>query len=611
MLVENRQAFKELKKLVRVANEILPRLMPGFSTKGCPRTLLPDRPSCNAWITQYFQTWGRIYAFMDPAVLVDDLDQTFPLGPEGIADDSLPMLRIFLVVAIGMQDSETDRLLGRRLARYVEDCIHSSTQFRKPCIEVLQLLLLLTIMKTISASDTDGLSNVLVIQTLTSQLVLVMGLHRDPAIFPNLSPYETEMRKRLWGCFLRLGLDHSTRSGTQLILFVDDLDSPLPSSTGLPAFRQSPTASIPEEWENDGQSELDAKFNCFTAKLAKTVMVFQQALCSNVPSRLTLISTTLHSFALITGMCAVVGKPYDVSLQGQWTEIWDHSVSILDQFQNLCQHDVDNASTKIQTMAHQLLWADVARAALCACLAVGNMHRRSLANLISPTAQQTAGIFEQALNRSLTFLMHFWKHRFYLGPVISKLALLLAVAMTVTANLREVPQSKDDSNDNMLRKIGIAVAEEWVNGMRAAMTQQRQSQALINDTNADVIGTSVGSTRSRTTSGSPAINTPNNEDILPREIQRFPEDITTAVGTIVDDGQLLYDVPPASMHCLDSGDMFGMVHFDTADPKLTSEFTQLEDIDFSSDSVQESIREILHELEMAPMDLEFVFGSQS
>lgn len=695
----NRQAFKELKKLIKEANEILPRLTLGFSTDGCPQNLLPDKPTCYAWITQYCQKWNRIYAILDPAVLVEDLDEIFPLSPEGIVDDSLPLLRIFLVVAIGMQESETNRLLGRSLARYVENCIYSSTQFRKPGIEVMQLLLLLTIMKTISASDMDDMSNMLGIQNFSSQIVLVMGLHRDPAVFPNLSPYDTEMRKRLWACFLRLSLDYCIRSGTKFVLFVDELDCPPPSSTGLQALRQSPATPVPEQWEISGQAELDAKFNFLTAKLARIIMPLQQALCSNGPSRpaglqadlrqifddflaelplelkpgfptscvvqrlqQTLISTTMHSFALISGMSAIIGKPYNVLLQGQLTEVWDHSISILDQFQNLCQDTDKNSSPNIQTVAHQLLWADVARAALSSCLAVGKIHRRSLANLISTPTQQTAGIFEQVLNRSLSVLVQFWKGRFYLGPVTSKVTLLLAVAMTVTANLRDVPHLEGGGNDNVLESTGITVAQEWVNGMRKATIQQRQAQALTDNTNVDVIETIASSTRSRSTSGSPAAITPTNEYTLPREIHVLSEDFPTGMGATVDE-QLPHDVPPTSIHLLDSSvrDMFNVVNFTTADSKLAydlshsgdlefaagstiieqplhvmpptsihldssageafdmmdlttadaklvSEFSHLDDLEFSSEAVQEYIREILSGLEMAPMESAFTSG---
>lgn len=683
---ENRQAFKELQKLVKEANQVLPRLIPGFSTTGCPRTLLPDRPSCEAWITQYCQKWGRIYTILDPAVLVEDLDEIFPLGPEGIVDDSLPLLRIFLVVAIAMQDSETNRLLGRRLARYVEDCIHSSTQFRKPSIEIMQLLLLLTIMKTISASDADDMSNMLGIQSFACQIVLVMGLHRDPICLPNLSPYEAEMRKRLWACFLRLSLDYSIRSGTQFVLFVDEIDCPPPSSTGLQSLRQSSAVPIPEQWETHSQSELDAKFGFFTAKLARIIMQLQHELCSNGPSRLailqadlrrafddfvaelplelragspttlgsctvqrlqqTLISTMLHSFALIPGMGAIIGKPYDVSLQGQLMEVWDHSISILDQFQSLCQDTDVESGPNVQTMAHQLLWADVARAALCSCLAVGKLHRRSLANLISAPKQQTAGIFEQVLNRSLSFLVQFWKSRFYLGPVTSKLALLLAVAMTVTASLRDAPNLNGGSKDDVLKRMGIAVAEEWVHGMREAMVQQRQAQVLINNANAEVVDTTVNSTRSKSTDGSPAIITPTNEDIIPRPTHVVSEDHQAAGNSTVD-GQLLHVVPPASTHLLNlsaegpfdmeftttdpkntpefshfddlefaAGSSIHLLDpqagdsFDIMDPKPASESSHFDDLEFGSDRVQDSIREILNGLEMAPMDSVFGLGYQ-
>lgn len=646
---ENRQAFKELKKLTLGANKIMPRLMPGLSTNGCPRTLLPDRSSCDACITRYCQSWGRIYTILDPAVLAEDIDEIFPLGPEGVVEDSLSLWRIFLVVAIATQDSETNRLVSRRLARYVEDCIHSSKMFRKPCIEVMQLLLLLMAMKTISASDTDDMSNFLGVQSFASQIVLVMSLHRDPAIFPDLSPCEAEMRKRLWACFMRLSLDHSIRSGTQFVLFADEIDCPPPSLMGLQSLRYSHSVPVAEQWKTHSQSKIDAKFSFFTAKLARIIMRLQQTLCSDEPNRVatvqadlrpafdqfltdlppelkpvfpttcaiqrlmqTLISTTLHSFVLIPGMSAIIGKPCNVSLQGQLTEVWENSISILDQFQSLCQVTDNKSNVNIQTMAHQLLWADVARAALCSCLAVGKMQRSSLTNLISAPMQQTAGIFEQVLSGSLSFLVQFWKSRFYLGPVTSKLALLLAVAMTVTANLRDHRRLNGSGNDDVLKRMGVAVAEEWVNDMREAIVmQQRQAQALTDNTNADFVETGTASLHSGSTVNVfPPSITLNSKDIVSQEIHVLPED------------------DPAVADPFD-------VDFSTLDPKLTSEFSHLDSLEFSAGSnlhllgpsagdtfdmvgpepvyefsqvdlesgnvdLQESIRDILNGLEMAP-----------
>jgi hypothetical protein len=57
---------------------------------------------------------------------------------------------------------------------------------------------------------------------------MTMGLHRDPAHFPSITPVWAETRKRLWWTILKLELLTSLRLGVPLTLSWEDFDCPRP-----------------------------------------------------------------------------------------------------------------------------------------------------------------------------------------------------------------------------------------------------------------------------------------------------------------------------------------------------------------------------------------------
>ncbi len=52
---------------------------------------------------------------------------------------------------------------------------------------------------------------------------MVMGLHTDPTGVPGITPYQIEMRRRLWATILEMDLQASMTAGMPLV--VPTLDS--------------------------------------------------------------------------------------------------------------------------------------------------------------------------------------------------------------------------------------------------------------------------------------------------------------------------------------------------------------------------------------------------
>lgn len=410
------------------------------------------------------------------------------------------LLKILLVIAIAMQTDKSERLRGRLMLQEAETRIAISTRFQKPCIGVMQALLLLIIMKTITASDTDNIYSLMGIMGLTTQMAQSMGLHRDPALFPGVTPYYAEVRKRLWACFFRLNLDYCIRSGSHFGIRLEDVDCPLPSPVDLLTLDsggmiESATVS------NQAQDATDQAFNIAAMKLAIVRAPLHQRLCSTTPQlssevrdrmrasfhkilrelppslqegasscspieklQQALLSVHVHSFMIIITLNFVIGVRSHNSQRGDLYEAWDNSVSILYQLQEVLQDD-----SELSSVAYHLLWTDLTRAALTACLVVGRLRTINLETTVSNGPPPTLVMFQQLLLKSLDSFSQILDGRYRLGPVAAKTRLVLAVATTITSSL--ISDFGGSQQDSRFFQIGITAAEEVVSQMERSLKQ--------------------------------------------------------------------------------------------------------------------------------------------
>ncbi|KAK3942557.1 hypothetical protein QBC46DRAFT_379873 [Diplogelasinospora grovesii] len=516
----SRKAFAELKAQIRMHNAFPAcSLSPSMAAESTAlSSQLPDRHTCEKWVAQYCRAYGRIYNVVDFDALIADLDRIYQAP---LAAHPVHLARILLVVGIAMQNVESERLNGRRLSRLVEDYVRSPPKFQKPCVGVVQVLLLLIIIKTISASDTDKMYDLMGVQGLASQIVASMGLHRDPALFVEVTPYYAEVRKRLWGCFLRLNLDYCIRSGAQFALRLDESDCPLPTTVNLRTLGPFSFAnnSTDQPVVSDEQSEADAAFGITAIKLAKLIAPVFRAihspkppepaemhknlraafgtLLAELPATLrpgtstptsdpvaelqqSLISIPMHSFLSIVTLGFTLGTPADISQRSHLMEMWDYASSVLHQFQSLCQ----GPQREICNMAYHLLWTDAGRAALSACWIVGRLRRLDSSRIMSPHPQHTVFVFQQLLTKSLSFLCQLWHSKFHLGPVAAKTSLLFAISLNVTSNLYLDSEGTSSSDDNRHKKLfeeGVAAAERLIADMKETLAQRQASSSPAAD----------------------------------------------------------------------------------------------------------------------------------
>jgi hypothetical protein len=495
------RTFAEVKCLLRVANSV-PGGVNGDGKKLLD--LLPDRSTCEKWIRRFCDTYGRIYHVIDQNCLFTDLEERFIAC---VDTNEVHVVKIMLVIAIAMQTDKSERLRGRLLLQEAESRIHTSTRFQKPCIGVMQGLLLLIIMKTITASDTDKIYNLIGIMGLTTQMALSMGLHRDPTLFPGVTPYYAEVRKRLWACFFRLNLDYCIRSGSHFGIRLEDVDCPLPSPIDLRTLGPE-TMLESRTLSNKAQEVSDQAFNIAAMKLAVVRAPLHQRLCSTTPQlssevrdrmrasfhnilrelppnlqegapscspieklQQAMLLMHVHSFMIIITLNFVLGVPSHNSQRGDLYESWDSSVSVLHKLQEVLQ-----SGSELSSVAYHLLWTDIARAALTACLVVGRLRCINLGTTVSNAPQPTLVIFQQLLVKYLDSLSQILAGRYHLGPVAAKTRLILAVATTITSSL--INDLGGSQQDSKFFKIGIKAAEEVVTEMESSLKREGQDSTL-------------------------------------------------------------------------------------------------------------------------------------
>ncbi|XP_044719785.1 fungal specific transcription factor domain-containing protein [Hirsutella rhossiliensis] len=94
-------------------------------------------------------------------------------------------------------------------------------------------------------------SDVAVIQAFTLFLIVGLGLHRDGSHF-KLSPFETEIRRRLWWAILMLDLRSAEELGTDMTIGERSYDTQMPSNINDSDISpESPELPIPREGRSD------------------------------------------------------------------------------------------------------------------------------------------------------------------------------------------------------------------------------------------------------------------------------------------------------------------------------------------------------------------------
>ena len=121
--------------------------------------------------------------------------------------------------------------------------------YTKPEAYTLETLLLYSRAEFLRSSDAQV--SVWIVLGITVRLAMRMGYHRDSEHYPNLSPFQGEMRRRIWALLLQQDLLASFQMGLPRMIRHGDGDTALPRNLVDDDFDQDSTQLPPSRPEKD------------------------------------------------------------------------------------------------------------------------------------------------------------------------------------------------------------------------------------------------------------------------------------------------------------------------------------------------------------------------
>ncbi|PYH61066.1 TPR-like protein [Aspergillus niger CBS 101883] len=208
--------------------------------------LLPERPLAEYLMQLYFSTFETTLRILHVPSFTSEWNAFWGRSASHIdgslnsnkTDVFIAKLLMLMACASCFATNKTEPLtsaglnphsLVQRCHKWIEAVttwLASMTSHAQMNLDVIQIKCLLLLAQQATAQEGDLVS--MASGSLLREAML-MGLHRDPCNFPNVSPYWAELRKRLWLTIIELELQASLYSGIPLAISWDEFDCPLPS----------------------------------------------------------------------------------------------------------------------------------------------------------------------------------------------------------------------------------------------------------------------------------------------------------------------------------------------------------------------------------------------
>ena len=193
------------------------------------RNSFPHRDLADDLVNAYFRTFESAYRILHIPSFEKGYDR-FWTTP-GVASTSFT-ITIMLVMAIGVcfyqghEDRRNLRVLARRWTNAVDSWIGP---FGKDQLTLgaLQAQCLLILARQINSVGGDLIW--ISVGTLL-RVGILMGLHRDPDLFPHMTPLNAEIRRRLWTTILELAVQSSLELGMPPMINLAEFDTKAPSN---------------------------------------------------------------------------------------------------------------------------------------------------------------------------------------------------------------------------------------------------------------------------------------------------------------------------------------------------------------------------------------------
>ncbi|KAK1762723.1 hypothetical protein QBC33DRAFT_256498 [Phialemonium atrogriseum] len=197
---------------------------------------LPAKATCDKLVRCYLQTFEPVYRVVHVPTFWKEYNQ-FWEQTQIMSTSSPFVMKLVLVLAIGTvflpDTADIDRATLHRLAQTwiyaAQWWLTGPSEKSIITLDGLQVFCLLIIARQATHNSPGG--SVWLSTGSLMTMAMAMGLHRNPNMFlPTLSPFQVQMRVRLWTTVLELALQSCLNSGLPLGISIHDYDTVAPSN---------------------------------------------------------------------------------------------------------------------------------------------------------------------------------------------------------------------------------------------------------------------------------------------------------------------------------------------------------------------------------------------
>ncbi|KAL2423252.1 hypothetical protein ABEF95_003185 [Exophiala dermatitidis] len=219
-------------------------------TKGHVRSIVPHRDVADRYIQNYLDTFEKTHRMLHIPSLREEIN-LFWRTPTALGYEWLS--QFLMMLALGCPRSQ--RLAHPQMVNLflegAEACLMQTQFLAKPTLTSIRVMVMMTLAKQIDMVAFDDSGGVWAYLGLVVRLAMSMGLHRHSRWFVSMSPFEAEMRKRVWVTLVFMDLQNSLEAGQSPLLHPDDYETLCP--TGF----QDEDMPAPLEDENTPRPESD------------------------------------------------------------------------------------------------------------------------------------------------------------------------------------------------------------------------------------------------------------------------------------------------------------------------------------------------------------------
>ncbi|KAL2822620.1 hypothetical protein BJX63DRAFT_441235 [Aspergillus granulosus] len=181
--------------------------------------LVPSRSVADILVAAYFRTFESVYRIIHRPSFLRRYNQFWgcPLAGQGF------MVKLFLILAIGsvFEPGNVSRPTVAQWLYISRQWLDSPADQPRLDLDAIQVQCLLLIARQAKAIDGE---NIWISTGNLLNSAMHMGLHLDPRHLVQPSPFQAEMRRRLWATILELIIQSSMDSGAVPQISPDDYD---------------------------------------------------------------------------------------------------------------------------------------------------------------------------------------------------------------------------------------------------------------------------------------------------------------------------------------------------------------------------------------------------